>query len=166
MEELISKLGINWQSLLFQVINFLILLYVLKRFVYGPIIKVMEERKKRVEASVAKAAQIDAQLERTQEDRQAVLLRAQEEAQVVREKANQDAERIRARKIDETKLEIEELIKKAKTQIQREKEVALDDVRKEAAGLVVLASEKLIRVKLDEKQDAALIEKSVKGLMS
>lgn len=165
MQELIEKLGIEWQSLLFQVINFLILLFVLKKFVYNPVIKVLDARKDRVKESEQKAQQVDEDLKQAHQTRDSILAKAEADAHATREAAFADAEKIRLQKADETRAEIEGLLHKARVQIQEEKEHALSSVRTEAAALVMLASEKVLRDRLDEAHDKELVERSVKELM-
>ena len=165
MQELISKLGIEWQSLLFQVINFLILLYVLKRFVYTPLIKVLEARRKRVEESVTKAEQIDKELEGAHATRDGIIAKANTNAHGIREQATADAEKIRTQKVEETRVEIQSLLNQARAQIKEEKEQALSSVRAEAANLIILASEKVLRARLNEPHDKELVDRSVKELM-
>lgn len=164
MQELIEKLGIEWQSLLFQVINFLILLYVLHRFVYKPLIVVLEKRRKQVDESVKKAEAIDRELEEAQSKHQDILNEARVEAQGIRETASKDADGIRTKKIEETRQEIQGLLDKARAQINEEKNQALSEVRKEAAGLIILASEKVLRARLDTEHDKELVDRSVREL--
>lgn len=165
MQELISKLGIEWQSLLFQAINFAVLLYVLKRFVYTPLTKVLEARRKRVEESITKAEQIDKELEQAHATRDGIVAKADTEAHSIREQAMADAEKIRTQKVAETRDEIQGLLDSARAQIKEEKEQALSSVRAEAANLVILASEKVLRARLDESHDKELVDRSVKELM-
>lgn len=164
MKDLIESLGVNWQSLLFQVINFFILLYILKRFAYGPLVKLLEERKKRVEESERNAEEIAKNRERSQQEYERVLLDAKKDAQGVREKAMQDAESVRVAKVEETKKEIATLLAKAKQDIRLEKEQSLDAVRAEAAGLVIAVTEKVLQQKLTSAQDAKLIEQTLKSV--
>lgn len=165
MQELITKLGIEWQSLLFQAINFLILLFVLKKFVYTPVINLLEKRKKQVDESVTKAEEIEKRFEDTAREREDIIKEARHEGHGLREQALQDADKLREQKVQETKKEIEGLLEKARAQITEEKEQALSSVRKEAAALVILASEKVLRERLDEPHDKALVERTVKELI-
>jgi len=165
MQELITKLGIQWQSLLFQAINFFILLFVLKKFVYNPIIKILDERRRKVEDSVTKAEQIDEDQKKTDKKRAHILAEGQKQVYQIREQAVIDAEKIRTQKVEETRQEIERLLAQARAQIREEKEQALSSVRAEAAGLVMTASEKVLRERLDEKHDKELVERSIKELV-
>lgn len=80
MQELIRQFGIDWRLLLAQVINFFILLYVLKRFAYTPIINMLQERKNRIEAGMKASDDAKKRLSQAEQERTAILLKAEEEA--------------------------------------------------------------------------------------
>ncbi len=164
MDQLVQNLGLNWQSLLFQLINFFILLYILKRFAYGPLVKMLDQRKKRIEESKQQADQITKDREDMQKAFEAKLLEAKKEAQTIREQALNDAETSRTAKVQQTKEEITVLLEKAKQDIRHEKDKSLDAVRAEAAGLVIAATEKVLRQKLTDQGDKAFVEQSLHDL--
>lgn len=166
MAELFTKLGVNWMSLVFQIINFAVLLYILHRFVYKPILKVLEDRKNKVAKSIEQAEETKKVLEHATEEREQILLKARKEAQAIIERINQEAQKMRDEKIEQTKQEIATLVSKSKEQIVREREQAIGAVRKEASELVVLATEKVLRERLKEREDADLVRRSVQELLA
>jgi len=165
MGDLFSKLGINWQSLVFQIINFVILLVILKKFVYRPILNALDQRKKKIAESIKQAEEIDRQAKQATEAHEATLREARQKAQRIIDQANLDAEKVRTEKAEATKQEIEHLLVKAKQQIKDEKHQALSEVKREAGALIIRASEKVLRERLNDKQDQELVERSVKELL-
>jgi F-type H+-transporting ATPase subunit b len=92
VEELIHQFGIDWKLLLAQVVNFLVLLYVLKRFAYGPIINVLQERRKKIEEGIRASNDAQKRLAQAEEEKKTILLRAEEESVGVVSKAEKIAE--------------------------------------------------------------------------
>ena len=92
MQELITQFGIDWKLLLAQVINFFILLFVLKRYAYTPIINMLSERKKRIEAGIVASDEAKQRLAQAREERKAILLKAEEEAVGLVSQAEKTAE--------------------------------------------------------------------------
>ena len=79
MSELFSKLGIDWRLLVAQLANFLILLFVLRRFAYKPLLKLLEERKQRIADGLANAQKAKSNLEEAEKERQEIISTAKKE---------------------------------------------------------------------------------------
>lgn len=161
MSELLSKLGIDWKLLIAQIVNFLILLFVLYKFTYGPILAILEKRQKKIEKGLADADEARKKLEESQEKQKEILKKARNEAKDIIEKARIQAEKLRSDIAVEAKARSEKIISDAKVEIEREKEKTIAEIKSEIGELVVAATEKIIDEKLDEKRDGELIEKVI-----
>lgn len=154
-------IGVSLSALITQFIGVAIILFVLYRFVYRPVSKVMRERSAKIEAGLAAAdkAREDAKLA---EDKLAQEWnQAREEARQIVTDARAAATQLKEKELEETKKRVEEMLSKAQEEIDRKQSVAIADGRKQLGQLVVLATERVIQEKLDQAADAKLIEKTL-----
>jgi F-type H+-transporting ATPase subunit b len=160
--ELLSKLGIDWRLLIAQLVNFLILVLILYKFLYKPVLNALETRKEKIEKGLRDAEILGTELERGRELQAQELQKAKQEGRQIIEEAEKRAEASAAETRAKTKSEVEKLITVAKNQIIEEKEKMMDEVKKQATALVIAAAEKVVGKSLDEKTQKNLIEDSIK----
>jgi F-type H+-transporting ATPase subunit b len=161
MQELFSKLGIDWKLLIAQIVNFLILLFVLYKFAYGPILAMLEKRQKKIEKGLKDADEAHKKLTESEEKQKEILRKARVEAKEILEKAHTQAEKSKSEMTNEAKVQAEKIIANAKADIEHEKEKTIAEIKSEIGGLVVAAAEKVIGEKMDAKKDREIIEKSL-----
>jgi F-type H+-transporting ATPase subunit b len=160
--ELLSKIGIDWKLLAAQIINFLVLLFVLYKFAYGPILKMLDERTKKIEKGLKDSEEAQKKLVEMEAKEKAVLLSAREEAQKIIQKSEATAVQ-NAKDIEiSAKEQSAKILEDAKKQIEQEKNKAMQAVKMEIADLVMRATEKIIDEKMDSAKDKELIEKIIK----
>ena len=162
MSELLSKLGIDWKLLIAQIVNFLVLLFVLYKFAYGPILGMLEKRQKKIERGLKEADLARKYLAESEEKQKEILRKAREEGKQIVEKAYIQAEKSKKEIAEESKKQAEKTIAEAKLEIVREKEKTVREIKSEIGSLVALAAEKVIGEKVDKDKDKELIEKSLK----
>ena len=154
----ISKLGINLPGLLAQFINFGILLvaftFVFRRFVFP----MMDERKKRIEEGLQASEEAKQRLSQTEEGVQAEMARARQEAQALIAQAQQTTARIAEEGRTQARTEAEQIIERARAEIQLERDGAIADLRREFADLTITAAERVIRRSVDRDAHKDLIE--------
>lgn len=159
-----STLGLNGQLFLAQLINFGVLLFVLWRLLYRPLVAHMNARRERIEEGLANAEKASVRLREIDAERAAVLQQAENEAQARLVAADDEARRI----VDEGKAKAEawsaSVRERAAIQLEQAKKEMLADVRNQAADLVVLAAEKVLREKVDATKDRALVERVLKDV--
>jgi F-type H+-transporting ATPase subunit b len=161
MSELLTNLGIDWKLLIAQIVNFLILLFVLWKFAYGPIVSMLEKRQKKIEQGLKDADESREKLLASVEKEKKILKQARSEAKEIVEKARLQAEKAKLEIAEESKVQAEKIIANAKAEIEREKEKTILEIRSEIGSLVTAAAGKVIDEKIDEKKDRELIEKSL-----
>ena len=129
-----------------------------------PVVGALEARRKRIEESVKKAEEVDKRAAemRIYEDR--VKQKAHLAADALVNSALTTAEKLKTETAASARAESAKIIVDAKATIQAEKEKALTEVRGEVANLAVMAAEKILRAKLDEKNDRELIKAMIKGM--
>jgi F-type H+-transporting ATPase subunit b len=152
-------LGIDLSALIAQLVNFLILFALLYMFAYRPILRMFDERARRIKESVEQADQVKEQAAQAEEENRKRLEAAAREGQEAIARAMRAGEESRQRAQEEAREEAAALLEKARADIQREREEVIGEVRQEFAGLAVSAAEKVIEKSLDEEAHRELIEK-------
>jgi len=152
-------LGINVPTLVAQIVNVLILLGILYLVAYKPIMRLLDERSRRIKESMAQADAIKEQAVRAEEEVKKQLEVASKEGEKRIARAVKAGEEVKQKAQQEASKEAEALMARAKTEIQRERDGAIDELRKEFADLTVLAAGKVIDRTLDKKAHRQIIDK-------
>ena len=153
-----GALGISISQLLTQVISFLILFFLLYKLAYGPLIKMLDSRSAKIKESLDAAERAKESVKESEDKIQAEISKARQEGQKLIADAREAASRIRDQEIKKAKEESELLIKKTKTEILNEKESAIESIRKDFAGLSIIAAEKIIKRSINQKDHETLID--------
>ena len=154
-----SGLGIEAPVLITQLVSFILLFVILRFVAYKPLLKMLDERAKRVKESLEQAELVKAQSLRSEEEVKKQIQAASQQGQEIILRATQTSDEIRAGAQGQAKKEAEELIEKARQAIKAERESAVDEIRQEFADLTVLAAGKVIGQTLDKQSHKALIDK-------
>jgi len=162
MDELIKTFHIEVNLLIAQMVNFAIVLWVLYKFAYKPVLKTLNSRTNKIEKGLEDADAAGKKLEDIVEKEKAVMAKAKKEAQEIIKVAEEQAKANSMSIVLEARNQGEKLLVGAKSQIEQEKNKMLSEVKGEIANLVVLATEKIIGEKLDKEKDRELIEKAIK----
>jgi F-type H+-transporting ATPase subunit b len=155
----ISELGINWSVLVTQIVTIVILLVVLRFVAYKPIMRMLDERSKRIKESMEQAEAVRAQSVKAEEELKKQMEQASREGQERIARAVKAGEEVKQKAQEDAKKEAETLITRARTEIQRERDDAITEVRRQFADLTVLAAGKVIEKSLDKEEHRELIEK-------
>ena len=155
-------LGINLSTLLAQIVNFVILLGLLYLVAYKPIIRMFDERSRKIKESMEQTEFIKEQAAHAEEEVKKQLEAAGKQGQELIARAARTGEEVRQGIHQQAEQEAESLLTRARTEIQRERDEAIDELRKEFADLTILAAEKVIDRSLDKKAHRQLIDKVLK----
>ncbi len=159
MEGGLTSLGIEWSTLLAQIINFVVLFGLLYLVAYKPIMRMLDERSRRIKESMEQTEYIKEQATRAEDETKKRIEKASREGQKIIDRAVQAGEELRLKAQQEAKKEAETLIAKAQAEIERERDDAIGELRKEFADLTILAAEKVIDRSLDKEVHRQLIDK-------
>lgn len=159
MEGLIDGLGINGPVLITQVVTFIILLVILRFVAYKPLMRMLDERSRRVRESMDQAEAVKEQSAHAEEEVKKQIAEASREGQERIAKAVKAGEEMKQQAQAEARHEAEALINRARGEIQRERDDAISEVRREFADLTVLAAGKVIDRTLDKEKHRELIDK-------
>ncbi|MDS1030335.1 F0F1 ATP synthase subunit B [Bacillota bacterium LX-D] len=151
-------------DLLIQVINFLIALWVLKKFAYKPLVNAIESRQKQIQDSLDSAAEAKVKADVLLKDYEKQLADAKAEAQEIVGRATKLGEDMKAQIVAEAKAEAEKTLEKAKAEIEGEKAKALAQIRGEISEIVITAAGKIIAKEISAKDHEKLIGQFVAGV--
>ncbi|MCJ7763687.1 MAG: F0F1 ATP synthase subunit B [Dehalococcoidales bacterium] len=159
MENGLSSLGVDLPVLLSQIISFLVLFGLLYLVAYKPMMRMLDERSSRVKESMDQTEQIKEQAALAEKETAKRIRDASKEGQKLVDRAMQAGEEMKLKAKDEAKKEAETLMNRARTEIERERDDAIGELRSEFADLTILAAEKVINRSLDKKTHRQLIDK-------
>ena len=150
--------GVDGWKLLFQIVNFLLLLYLLNRFLFKRVFALLDERGQKISKGLedAEAAARDRELARA--EREAAVSEARKEANEMIARANKIAEDTRNEILGEAKSEAEKVTARAREEIVAEKDRAMAEIRGQVAELALAAAGKLVRREMDDPTQRRLVE--------
>jgi F-type H+-transporting ATPase subunit b len=166
MKELLNTFGIEWPKFLAQLILFIIVYFVLKKFAFGPIIAMLEERRKRIEEGQLNAQKIKQQLAEAEQRHAEILARANAEAQRLIDQARESAGHVADRKMQEAIAEAERIIAMAREASALEYERSMDQLKRELGHLVVETTAKVTGKILSPEDQRRLQEEAARQLAS
>jgi F-type H+-transporting ATPase subunit b len=158
----IGALGLDWGIFLAQLVNFAIVLIVLKKFVFGPVVKRLEERTNKIDAGLKNAQDAQKRLAEIDALKEDTMTEAKKQSAAVLAEAKKDAEALRVQMIAKTKEEVGAVVAKGKEQLAAERESSIRELRGAVADLAVAAARKVLESEIDEKRAKALAEAAVK----
>lgn len=144
MQEILTTFGIDWRLLAINGFNFALVMVALWYFLYAPVMKVLEERRKKVSDGVRDAELAKHKLEEIQSSRSTVLARAGKEADEVLASARAAAQKQERFALAEAERAAAGVLSQAEAQARELKEQALQESRHEVAKLIVLGVEKTL----------------------
>lgn len=159
--EIAKQFGIEPILLLAQIINFLVILFVLKKFFYKPIVKMLADRKARIAESLQNADTIEEKLKATEEKSALILDASRKNAEDILSEAKAEAQRIADAAGLEAKAATEQTLKKALEQIASEREKMQKDLEEETMDLVAATVKKVLGRNLKDVERKSLTAKSI-----
>lgn len=162
--DFLKDFGVKPVLLIAQIVNFLILLFILKRFLYKPILKVLEERRRKIAEGLKNAEEIEQRLTKLEVDQKKQLQKAAAEAKDIIDEAGKNADKIIAEAHLKAGRDIDKLIGQSQAHMRLEREKLYQQIRAEVADLVATSLRKVTGKVVTEKDKKELIEKSLKDI--
>lgn len=160
----VEALGIDGRLLTAQIVNFVILLLLLRKFLYGPLLELMEKRRQSIADSLQKKVEIDKEYDQFILDHEQRINDSKNEAAEIINQAKLAAEGLKQEIIQTATVESEKMIAKAAVKIEQEKAELLSELKQEIGTLVVLASAKVIGQSVANQLDERSIQEAVEGI--
>jgi F-type H+-transporting ATPase subunit b len=162
----LAKLGFSLPTLIAQVVNFGLLLLVLRLFAYKPIIKMLDNRANKIKESLEAGDRAKQEAVSAEKEIAKKIEEASASGQQIVGQAVKTAEEVKKRAAQDAKKEADAIIAKAQVEIQREKQESMTELRKEVADLAVLVAGKAIGTSLDKETQRKLIDNTLKEVSS
>jgi F-type H+-transporting ATPase subunit b len=150
--------------MIWTIVCFLITFFVLRKWAFGPVQKMLDERRERVRQALAEADHARAEARRLLEEHRALMGRAREEAEEIRQEVRSDAEKLRKRATEEIETDRQRRLEETKRQIEAETQRALGQIRREVAELTLIATAKVTGKVLDGEDQRRLIDEAIADL--
>ena len=158
MGEFFEAFGVDFWKLGFQIANFLILLYLLNRFAFKPVLARLDERGAKISKGLQDAEAAARDREQAKAEREAAVQEARKEAQAMIARANKIADDTRNEILGKAREEAEKVTQRAREEIRAEKEQAMAELRGQVADLALAAAGKLVRSQMDGQTQRRLVE--------
>lgn len=156
-------LGINLPGLITQFVNFGVLLAILWIFLHRPLQRVLDERRKRIEAGLKASESAQEAAEEAKAAAQIEVQKGRDEGREIVEQAQQIAGRVRQEAQDGARREAEQIVERARLEIQQERDQAITQLREEFGDLAIAAAERVIGQAVDRDAHQRLIDEVLAG---
>jgi F-type H+-transporting ATPase subunit b len=162
--EILANFGVEPVLLVAQIFNFLIIAWVLKRFAYKPILKLLQERKVTIEQGLKNAEDARKLLEQANEKETAILKSAQAQAKKLQDEAKKQSDQVLKTAEENAKKRTEQLLKQASEQISKETKEAEKRLETHVSELAVAFLQKAVSGLFSEKEQKEVMQKAMKSL--
>ena len=156
-----GELGINLPGLITQLISFSILLFLISKFLYKPVVKLLDERAEKIKKGLDDAETASKNAENAAEKIEEELAKARQEGKKLIESAKDASNQLREDEKLKISSEISQMMEKAKKEIESERDTAISELKDKFGELVIDAAGKVIEKEVDEKVHSELIEKAL-----
>lgn len=154
-------LGLDLATFVGQLVSFLILLGLLVYFGYKPIRKMLDERANKIRESMEQAEATKQEYEQAKVAVQKQISKARQEGQAVISQAAQIGDRLKEEAKEEARKEAQIIVDRTRVELERERDKAIDDLRREFVDTAILAAGKVINETLDKEKHRKLIEEAL-----
>jgi F-type H+-transporting ATPase subunit b len=153
LETVFGTLGISWQLLLSQIVNFLLLVVLLRLLLYQPVLNILERRRERIAQGMRDVERASAAAAEAEQEKERILEEARREAQDIRAQASRNAEKIAQEIRERAEQDAIEIRQRAHMDAQAQMEDILADAQRQIADLAILATEQILGRELQDRQE-------------
>ena len=162
--EILKNFGFDPILLSAQIVNFLIIFYLLKRFMYKPVLEMIKKREDKIAEGLKQAEEARLTLEKTIEEEKKILTKAQDKAKEITEEARLRAIEISKEIEENTKQQTEKILIEAKQQIALESEEAERRITEKITSIAALMLTKSLEGIFGEKEQKQILERTLKQI--
>jgi F-type H+-transporting ATPase subunit b len=146
--------------LFWMILSFAIVLYLLKKFAWKPILKALRDREENIQKALDSAELAREQMKQLKADNEAIMQEAREERDLLLQEAREVKEKMIAEAKEQANQETQKIVKAARLKIRNEKAAAIEDIKNQVASLSIEMTERILKQKLsDHKEQKELIRK-------
>ena len=159
--QILANLGFEWRIALANLVNFLIIVWVLKKFAFKPLEKKIKEREDKITKGIEDASRASTELQMAKQISEKAALESRNEANRIIASAQKESEKIISEGKTFQEEQAKQIIAKADKLIQQEKEKMFQGLKKEVVDLVINATEKFIKEDATKEKQKKIIEKLI-----
>ena len=160
-----SLLDVNPGLIIWTIVTFLILLFILKKVAWKPILSALDQREKDIKDSLEKAEKAKDDAQRILDENQATLAKAEEESKKIIEQSRSYAENLKEQMLKESKEQAKKIVEDAAEEIDRRKDSAFEELKDQVAKIAVNAAEKIMKQNLDADKNKHIVDSYLKDVM-
>ena len=153
-----SLLSVNPGLIIWTIIIFIILLFILRKVAWGPLLKALNSREESITNAIENAEKLNKEAEQLIEQNKKDLADANAKSIAVINEAKEMASKVREEIISKASDDSRKVIEQAKTEIEQQKEAALSEMKDEISDIAIRAAEKIINENLDERKQKKIID--------
>ncbi|MGA2464221.1 MAG: F0F1 ATP synthase subunit B [Thermodesulfobacteriota bacterium] len=157
-----ASLGINLPLLVVFIINFIVLLVLLRLFLFKPVLKMLDERAQRTKEGMELAEATKKEYEQAKREVQKQIEKGRQETQAIIAQAMQVGERLKEESRQEAAKQAQTIIDRTRTELETERDKIVEDLRREFVDISIAAAEKVIKETLDREKHRKLIEETLR----
>ena len=162
--ELIKQFGIDPVMLSAQIVNFLVILYLLKKFLYKPVLSLLKKRQEAINEGLKKSEEAEIRLTRVLEQEKAILQKAQAQAKKIIEQGKEESFSMSRQMEADMKVRSEKILKNALEQIQKETREAEKELTLKISEVAIRILEKSLPSLFSEKDQKAIMQKAIHAI--
>jgi F-type H+-transporting ATPase subunit b len=160
-----SLLDVNPGLIIWTIVTFLILLFILKKVAWKPILSALDQREKDIKDSLEKAEKAKEDAQKILDENQATLAKAEEESKKIIEQSRSYAENLKEQMLKESKEQAKKIVEDAAEEIDRRKDSAFEELKDQVAKIAVNAAEKIMKQNLDADKNKHIVDSYLKDVM-
>lgn len=157
-------LGLDLKSLIFQMVNFAVLAFVLGRFLYGPIIKILDSRRRKIEESVRETEKIKKQLQEVRQEQTKILSQARGEAKILLAKETERAKANYQETLAKAAVDVNQTLIDGRQALERQRDEFHEKLKSEMADLVKQSLRKVLSQGLSDGEKEKLVTQELKKI--
>ncbi|PRX35761.1 ATP synthase F0 subcomplex B subunit [Orenia metallireducens] len=157
-------ISLDLTTFVLQLINFMVLYFVLKRFLFGPITNLMNDRSEKISDQIDQAIERENEAEQLKAEYQQRLQDAKAEAQDIIEDSRRRAQRNKEDLINEAKSEANQKIERAEQEISRAKQQAVESLKDEVTNISIQMTKQLLEKSINTELQEKTIESYIEGI--
>lgn len=156
---------INTGLSVWTLIVFVSLLLILRKYAWGPIVDAVDSREKGIQAAIDGAAELNAEAAKLLEEHREQMADARRQASEILAEAKVASERVRKELEEKARTEAQGIVERALAEIERERDGALETLRRESVDLALAAASQLMQESFDQETDRQLVERYLNELV-
>lgn len=161
---MLESIGINYKSLGIQIVNFVLFIWILKKFLYQPILTVIANRRREIREGLELKEKMEGKVGELDKKREEVLQEAREEVQLLIEQKKKEAEKIKAKIVKEARAEKEEIVQQGTKETEAKRQQMEKRMKKESVELAAVMAEKVLSNLLSADMHHKIIQKQLDKL--